>query len=560
MRASTAAPTQAPVRRDAVVLLEFDGGHAVATRRCIDGVWHDLPIPHPRASESLHALATATSETTRGVTDTWIAWRDRAVADNLIPPERWPALCHSRLEMIHVGGIQRTDRAAASLGFVDFDTPYLRRAPSREPFATWLAGPGAGLIHTSALVACAFDPRLDLPLALVEVAHRGQCVGLRPRAEPRLATTSEAAVPTARLFDSSQTATLIRRLYGHRWLGFWLFAGLLFDRRLRGLAALRAACSQGPPVIDAEALTTLAPGSEDQDLNDSITTVIPTLGRPQHVVDVVRDLAAQTHPPTQTIIVEQGVEAGATDLHELDAIDVPFAIERISVTWSGACRGRNVGLEKATGDWVLLLDDDVRLKPNVIAGLLRTARDHGVSSVQARVVQHDEQPSALKRETTGPPRPWPNFASGAALVTRQAIVRAGGFDIRHEGGFGEDYEYGVRLLRSGVETLRDEGVRILHLKAPRGGFRQPLAQPWDDEPVAPKPSPTVLYSRARHLTLPQRQGYRLFYTIKRLLARSILVWPAELLRVQRQWRVAQRWCDTLLQKADIPADTTKDPV
>ncbi len=554
--------TDEMVRDDVVVLVEFDGGRAVAAQRHADGHWRDLDLPPSRAVHTLLALARDAGTAGGSGTDTWIAWRDRSLKRQLIPPERWPALCSSGLEMIHVGGCQHSHGLAPSLGFVDFDSPYLSAAPTETPFATWLVGPGAGLVHARALDAVRLEPRFPLALALLEAAKRGQRHGLRPRAEPRLMRARPTPIPALRRLPSHHVATLIRRLHGRRWLGFWLLATLLFDRRVRLPAAIQGWRSPEPPDVDVATLSALAPppcrppgqpsASQEasEQVGERVSALIPTLGRPDHVVQLVRDLAAQTHPPRHVVVVEQAIDQPEdTALAALQDLDVPFAIERVSVPWSGACRGRNVGLTRTDGDWILMLDDDVRLAPTVIADLLGTAHRHGVASVQARVYQPDERASSdAELAALGPPRPWSNFASGAALVARHAAARAGQFDVRHEGGFGEDYEYGVRLLRTGTETLRDDRVGILHLKAPRGGFRQVRTLPWGDEPVAPKPSPTVLYSRARHLTAPQRQGYQLFYTIKRLLGRPIVTWPWTLARVRREWRVAQRWCTTLLRE------------
>jgi hypothetical protein len=94
-------------------------------------------------------------------------------------------------------------------------------------------------------------------------------------------------------------------------------------------------------------------------------------------------------------------------------------------------------------------------------------------------------------------------------------------------------------------VLYAPGVPILHLKAPAGGFRIGITLPWDAEPIQPRPSPTLLYMRNKHHLETMRQGYRLFYTIKRLMATAPPRWPRELPLIVRQWRCAELWSSWL---------------
>jgi glycosyltransferase involved in cell wall biosynthesis len=332
--------------------------------------------------------------------------------------------------------------------------------------------------------------------------------------------------------SETDLARLVRRGYGKQWVGFWLLARLLFDHRLPVLAALRGWLAPAAGRVDEAALAALhppLPPGEDA----AVDVLIPTLGRPGPLRDVLDDLGRQTLPPRRVIVVDQGSDPRP-------AGDWPFELVFLSQPEPGACKARNAGLREARSDWVLLLDDDVRLRPGLISYLVRAAGAYNVEAVTAAVHLPGEIPvSSL-------PRPWPVFASGASLVSARALAAAGGFDERLEGGYGEDYEFGLRLRLAGTEVLYAPGEPVLHLKAPAGGFRERThSLPWSGDPVPPRPAPPVLYSRRKHHTKSMQNGYRLFYTLKRLSRAPLYSWPRELRDLSRQWERAVWWAGRL---------------
>jgi glycosyltransferase involved in cell wall biosynthesis len=328
--------------------------------------------------------------------------------------------------------------------------------------------------------------------------------------------------------DRRELAILIARGYGRRWLGFWALAALLFDRSLAPLVWMLRTGGGSPgrgggllhPAVDLPAA-------------GEVDAVIPTLGRPGPLRDLLADLAAQTLPPRRVIVVEQAPD-GAT----LDG-DWPFELVVRTVEWTGACRARNLALQEVRAPWVLLLDDDVRLQPDALALLLATARAYGVGAVTAAVHLAHQEPEA------GPPRVWSTFGAGATLVETAALREAGPFDERLEGGYGEDAEIGIRLRQAGCNVVHTPAVRVLHLKAPAGGFRHAVRFPWHDDPVPPRPSPIFLLARNRHATLAMQQGYRLFYALNRLRSVPALARPGELLRILRGWKRSAHWAARL---------------
>ena len=464
----------------------------------------------------------------------YVAWLDRRMETGLTPPGAWPALLRHDLEVLHAGG---GSRIAPSLGLVDFDSPWLLDPPPGRRFDTWLISPVAGIARGAALRAVGIEPDgWSFGAALFDLGRRGVPLGLIPVAEPRLLQGSLPKLPELR---PAEITRLVRRGYGRKWVAFWMLA------RHPSLAALRGWLAPGADDPDRAALDALRPALPNGE-GAEVDVLIPTLGRPRHLRAVLDDLGAQTLRPRRVIVVEQG-----ESLPELAEESWPFELCLLSLARPGACRARNAGLAEVRSGWVLLLDDDVRLRPGLIERLVKVARGYGAEAVNVRVYLPHQLPHQ-QPGGAGPPLLWPSFSSGAALVSARALLETGGFDERLDGGYGEDYELGVRLRLHGASVLYDPAEPILHLKAPAGGFRAPLPLPWDGDDPPPRPSPFILYSRRKHLTPPMQEGYRLFYMLSRLGAVSPWRWPAELRRIRRQWERSEHWADRLLDERTVP--------
>jgi glycosyltransferase involved in cell wall biosynthesis len=478
-----------------------------------------------------------------------VAWYDRRLEPWLREPAAWPELLRHPLEVLHLGALERTDLAVGDLGRVDFDSPFLMPGPGdRHP--SWLVGPAAGIASAALVRALGIGPGPGLARAILEFGRRAHREGLFLYAEPALlGGRVPDEVSRALRFELARRdlAVLIARGYGRRWLAFWALAAALFDRSLPLGAALAGWRAPAPPDTDRDSLARLHPQVDPGIASEEeVDAVIPTLGRPGPLRDLLADLAAQTVPPRRVIVVDQRPPgAGLPPPADLGA-DWPFELVSRTVDWIGACRARNLALGEVRSPWVLFLDDDVRLPADTVARLAATARAYGVGAVNAAVYLPRQE---AETGTDALPRVWSTFGTCVALVETAALRQAGPFDERLEGGYGEDAEIGIRLRRAGCNVLYAPAIRVLHLKAPMGGFRYDFPFPWRDEVPPPQPSPIFLYARNKHATPSMRQGYRLFYLLNRLRSAPALAWPAELFRALRRWRRSAHWAERLSEGA-----------
>lgn len=122
------------------------------------------------------------------------------------------------------------------------------------------------------------------------------------------------------------------------------------------------------------------PSSITQDHVDSpprVSVIIPTFQGERWIVDCLDSLAAQTVPWTdfEAVVVQNGPPTRTRELVEGWLARHPgFRLEFLEAEVAGASHARNIGLDRARGDYVTFLDDDDRIGPRLLETLLAKAR------------------------------------------------------------------------------------------------------------------------------------------------------------------------------------------
>jgi peptidoglycan/xylan/chitin deacetylase (PgdA/CDA1 family)/GT2 family glycosyltransferase len=223
----------------------------------------------------------------------------------------------------------------------------------------------------------------------------------------------------------------------------------------------------------------------------STSVVIPTVGRPDYVVDLVRSLLDGDVAPDEVIVVDNRPANPAT----ADALGRTFAdeprVRYLAEPVAGASLARNTGLQAACSDLVAFLDDDVvvdrawlasvheawDVTPQVgaVTGLILPTEleTHGQQLVQAyggfdkgftrRVFDLGEHRLAhpLYPYLVGA------YGSGAnAVFDRAAVTALGGFDTRLGPGTptkaGEDLDVLLRTVLAGRAIVYEPAALVRH--------------------------------------------------------------------------------------------------
>lgn len=173
-----------------------------------------------------------------------------------------------------------------------------------------------------------------------------------------------------------------------------------------------------------------------------VTVVVPTRNNERTIAACLKSVVAQTYRPLELIVV---------DNHSSDATPRIAAEYADRVLTGGPERSaqRNLGIEEATGEWVLWLDSDMLLPPSSVEVALRTA------------LETDAQGIALPERTIGDgfwtdcralerecylDQPW---LHNPRLLRREFLLGDGGFHLDMSGP--EDADLRMRMLAAGAK-------------------------------------------------------------------------------------------------------------
>lgn len=225
----------------------------------------------------------------------------------------------------------------------------------------------------------------------------------------------------------------------------------------------------------------------------------------------IGSLRDQVPPPAEILLVDNHSEDGSREL-----VAKEFPEVRIIDTGhnAGPALARNVGVEQAKGERVLLVDHDVVLRPGALKSLDHTMSQHpDAACVQARSLCAD-QPGIVHYDATDvhylgllvlhnwfrplgeaedPRGPVGGLVALCFLVDRQRFLEVGGFNPRLFILF-EDTDLALRLRMRGHQIYLDPKAQVLHGSGTKGtSFR---------DPQGPYPARRVfLHSRNRWLVL-----------------------------------------------------------
>src|SRR5690349_7862071 len=108
-----------------------------------------------------------------------------------------------------------------------------------------------------------------------------------------------------------------------------------------------------------------------------VSVVVPTLGRPEPLSNLLRHLERQSVAPHEVVVVESAME---------ESWVASFAAERPWIRYRrlperGLPNARNVGVRLASGDVVLFIDDDVVPDRDLVRFHAEAYRDSDVAGV-----------------------------------------------------------------------------------------------------------------------------------------------------------------------------------
>ncbi len=281
--------------------------------------------------------------------------------------------------------------------------------------------------------------------------------------------------------------------------------------------------------------------------NPKVSVIIPTLNRYQYLKDVLLDLERQTYRNFEVIVCDQS-DLFDEAFYNSWQLDIKLLRQEKRALWLA----RNTSIRNATGEYILLFDDDSRVKPDWIIQHLKCL-DYFKADISAGVslsVVGSKIPDnySLFR--------WGDQVDTGNVMFHKSLMRITGlFDCQFEGQRQGDGEFGLRCYLFGLLNISNPLAERIHLKVSDGGLRQMGS--WDGfrpkKLFAPRPIPSVLYFSRKYFGNHLSWLMLLFYvpgsiipykfkSIKWLKALSgfllLFVWPLILIQVIISWHKA----------------------
>ncbi|PHQ28642.1 glycosyltransferase family 2 protein [Leeuwenhoekiella nanhaiensis] len=428
---------------------------------------------------------------------------------------------------------------AEEMGFVD-QSVFFRIQPGVK-YPTWLMSSTVGLISCKKLVHFKeyIPVHSNFDLFLCILAKTGMSKGLRVYSEPRLIWSSSKSILSFSK-NTKATYTAIATLMGKKWLILFALQLLLYRKKLNLFQLAKSFLIKSIPQRDIPHFEVSPSDLKNVKPVIQFDLIIPTLGRKEVLKQTLIDLAEQLLLPKSLILIEQNPDtASVSELDYLQSQSWPFQIRHTFTHQTGACNARNLALDQVEADWVFLADDDLRIPSDFLQKADAFIQTEDPQAFTVSCLQEGET------EVEKTVFQWPAFGSGCSFVKASALENIR-FDLALEHGFGEDADFGMQLRKTGVDILYNPFLKLIHLKAPSGGFRKPVEKPWDNENPGPKPVPTVLASILKHATPAQVQGYKTLLFLKFYRLQQIKNPFSYIRLMQKRWKVSLFWAKKLL--------------
>ena len=204
----------------------------------------------------------------------------------------------------------------------------------------------------------------------------------------------------------------------------------------------------------------------------TVTIVFLVYNRCDELRTSLKEMTADSDYPRELvdiIVVDNASEDGASEMVRSEFPDVQL----IRREKNSGVSGWNDGLDVATGNYVLLLDDDCYLPPDGLRGAVGMALERNADLVSFAVTSSDEPEHRFDMQyRTG----LLTFWGCAALVRREVLERIGGYDPEIF-VWANEVEFMLRFYNAGFTHLHAPEIKAVHMKEVKRNWRQNVGSP-----------------------------------------------------------------------------------
>ena len=213
--------------------------------------------------------------------------------------------------------------------------------------------------------------------------------------------------------------------------------------------------------------------------------IITTYNRPDALDRVLLSTVQQQTKPDQVIIADDGSTDDTSQLIQSWRSRLPLVHAWQPDQGFRAARARNLAIEQANAEHLILIDGDCLLPPNFVAAHRRLISPKRLIA-GGRLLLTDEETTALLAQPGLPSfahwkfrgiplgflrdrqsRQWTTVRSCNLSIMRRDALSVGGFDESYEGWGLEDSDFVVRLLHAGCRIRQGRfAASVMHLFHP----------------------------------------------------------------------------------------------
>lgn len=275
---------------------------------------------------------------------------------------------------------------------------------------------------------------------------------------------------------------------------------------------------------------------------NSVDVIIPTMGRPKHLENILNDLKNQRFLPSKVIIVEQDPEENSnTQLGFINETDWPFQIVHHFIHRTGACYARNLAMRNIEANHIFFADDDIRFSEDLLIKAVTELNRLGIGALNLNCILPGDKTVFSKIKQ------WGAFGSGTSVVRSEYALKCK-FSELFEHGFGEDLDFGLQLRSKGCDVIYHPEITTIHLKAKEGGFRSVPKNQWIKEDLEPKPSPTMMILVRKYYSKQMKLGYKIELFLRFYRRQSIKKPLTYISSMKKRWQLSEKISGELLNK------------
>lgn len=198
---------------------------------------------------------------------------------------------------------------------------------------------------------------------------------------------------------------------------------------------------------------------------DLVSVVIPCYNSGATLGQTVASVKAQTWPNIETIVIDDG----STDPMTREVLATLVDVAVVRQANSGLPAARNAGFRAARGDYVLPLDADDWIEPEMISAMMQAIQSSGHAGyVYCDIRLEGEGNGVLQKEYNFFEQLSLNQMPYCLLMPKRLWAEAGGYDETMRQGY-EDWEFNIRLGARGYYGRR-VALPLFHYRVSSSGM------------------------------------------------------------------------------------------